>query len=712
MPTAAITCPTCRAQLRLTIEPAPSPQPHPQPELRLPAAPPHLGIHPPPPPPELPVEPPVAPPAAPPVAPSAAPPVAARSTRPASGARPPYPTTFGDPRPLPQPPTDQPPRPSRIRRLSPQATLLTLGVLLLLAAGVTFLAVNWDSLPVAAQAAIIGTLAALSFAGSIPASRRKLAGTAEALAILGTGLLTVDLYGARALGLIPPTAVDGFTYSAIVFAIIAVLALLMTRLAPKVVTYGVTTVIAAQLPIPLVLIDRASLPVLLGALLVQVVSTLYLSAKGTAIVRRTGSITAAIVFCGILVAGMTRTLLGLLTTTTLSITIATAAIVCVAAATGIAILHKRPLPAALPSGLGECVCAAAAAFAVATTLPQLPGPSRWFTTALATALAIIELVAARRTGKLAVVLHSATITVAAVDLTYCVATDDIRQLGYLAAILAVLAVLAAVRKLTDPAPTAAVASLSAQLAIVLFAFDGYVDTWPAAVALAAVAAIGIAVTCRYVGKPLEPVLLTTAACAAVLAEIAAVAASPYTATGAVLTIVSAPLIAYGMNPRRRPTLLQAAVLLIIANTAFMLGADAHTLEWYTVPPALILLAVGIVAWRNQPSWVFLGPGLMLGLAPSALIADTTDNWLRATLVVAAAVLLILIGVRQSLQSPFVIGSGVVAKIAIAQFLEVAPLIPRWITLATAGLILLTTGATYERRLTQAKQATRWISNLR
>ncbi|TDO44741.1 putative membrane protein DUF2157 [Kribbella sp. VKM Ac-2571] len=680
MPTAAITCPTCRTQLRLTIEPAPYPQPYPQPELRLPAAPP--------PPPE---------------------------PRPVSGARPPYPTTFGGPRPLPQPPTDQPSRPSRpsrIRRLSPQAALLTLGVLLLLAAGVTFLAVNWDSLPVAAQAAIIGTLAALSFAGSIPASRRNLAGTAEALAILGTGLLTVDLYGARALGLIPSTAVDGFTYSAIVFATIAVLALLMTRLAPKVITYGVTTVIAAQLPIPLVLIDRASLPVLLGALLAQVVSTLFLSATGTAIVRRTGSITAAIVFCGILVAGMTRTLLGLLTTTTLSITIATAAIVCAAAATGVAILHKRPLPTALPSGLGECVCAAAAAFAVATTLPQLPGPSRWFTTALATALAIIELVAARRTGKLAVILHSTTITVAAFDITYCLVTGDIRQLGYLAAILAVLAVLAAVRKLTDPVPTAAVASLSAQLAIVLFAFDGYVDTWPAAVALAAVAAIGIAVTCSYVGKPLEPVLLTTAACAAVLAEIAAVAASPYTATGVVLTIVAAPLIAYGMNPRRRPTLLQAALLLIIANTAFMLGADAHTLEWYTVPPALILLTVGIVAWRNQPSWAFLGPGLMLGLAPSALIADTTDNWLRATLVVAAAVLLVLIGVRRSLQSPFIIGSAAIAKIAIAQFLEVAPLIPRWITLATAGLILLTTGATYERRLTQAKQATRWISNLR
>ena len=541
MPSAAVTCPTCRTQLYLTLEPAPYPQPYPQ----LPArpAPPHLGIHP------------VTPsptPAAAPVAPSA-PPV--------------------------------PPAPPAGPAVLP---------------------------PVAARTT---------------ASRRTLAGTAEALAILGTGLLTVDLYGARALGLISPTAVDGLTYSAIVFATIAVLALVMTRLAPKVVTYGVSTVVAAQLPLPLVLIDRTSLPVVLGALLAQVVATLALSAKGTPIVRRTGSVTAAVVFSGILVAGTTRTLLGLLMTSDLTTTIATAAVACLAAATGIAILHQRPLPAAIPAGLGECVCAAAAAFAVATTLPQLPGPSRWFTTALVTALAITELAAGRRTGRLPVVLHAATITVAAVDLAYCLATEDIRQLGYLAAILAVLAVLAAVRKLTDPVPTATVASLSAQFAIVLFAFDGYVDTWPAAVALAVVAAIGIAVTCGYVGQPLEPALLSTAACAAVLAEIAAVAASPYTATGVVLTIVAAPLIAYGMNPRRRPSLLQAALLLVIANTTFMLGADAHTLEWYTVPPALILLAAGVVAWHNQPSWVFLGPGLLLGLAPSTLIANTIDNWL-------------------------------------------------------------------------------------
>ena len=44
-------------------------------------------------------------------------------------------------------------------------------------------------------------------------------------------------------------------------------------------------------------------------------------------------------------------------------------------------------------------------------------------------------------------------------------------------------------------------------------------------------------------------------------------------------------------------------------------------------------------------------------------------------------------------------------------IEVAPLIPRWITLGAAGAILLAVGATYERRLQNAKQAARWISAL-
>ncbi|MGW6275874.1 SCO7613 C-terminal domain-containing membrane protein [Kribbella sp. NPDC055071] len=621
---------------------------------------------------------------------------------------------MSEPQRLPRPQKSQ-----RRHRLSPQGTLLSLGVLLLLAAGVTFLAVTWDSLPIAAQAVIIGTLAALAFAGSIPASRRSLTGTAEALAILGCGLLTVDLYGVRALGLISPTAIDGLTYSAIVFGSLALINLLMTRLARRVVTYGVTAVIAGQLPLPLILVDRTSLPVLLAAMLAQVVITLVLSAQGTAIVRRTGAITSAVLFCGILITGAGRTFLGLVATHSdlldplkLSKTIATTAVVCLAAATGLVILRKRPLPAAFPWGLGEAACAAAAGFAVATCLPQLPGPGRWLTTGLVVALGVAELLLSRRTGRRALVLHVAAAIVAAVDLAFCVLTDDVRQLGYLAAITAVLAVLAAVRKIVDAAPAAGVASLAAQFTIVLFAIDEYIGRWPSTISLAVVGAAGIAIACRYVAQPLERVLISSATCAAVLALVMAATVDTDTAAGVVLTIIAAPLVAYGMNPRRRPGLLVAGLLLIIANTVFVIGAGGTTLEWYTVPPAVVMLAIGVLAWRAQPSWIYLGPGLLLGLVPSTIIADSNQTWLRVTLVVAAALATILLGTHRSLQAPFLIGAAILLTVGIRQFLDLAPLIPRWITLATAGLILLTVGATYDHRRTQAKQATHWITTLK
>ncbi|MGW1340786.1 SCO7613 C-terminal domain-containing membrane protein [Kribbella sp. NPDC002412] len=639
-------------------------------------------------------------------------------------------TSFQQPLPPPPQPVRRPTPPRR--RLSPQATLLSLGVLLLLAAGVTFLAVNWDSLPVAAQAGIIGTLAALAFAGAVPASRSSLAASAEALGILGSGLLILDLYGARALGLFSAETVDDLTYSAIVFAAVALVNLLMTRLAPKVVTFGVTTVIAGQLPLPLVLVDRVSLPWLLAALLAQVVATLVLSAKGTAIVRRTGEITSAVVFCGILATGMVRTFTALLadyavdfSRTSLSgvlgdtsfeaplaTVVATTVVVCVAAVTGILILRKRPLPASITQGLGEAVCAAAAGFVVATCLPQVPGPGRWLTTGLFAVLGIAVILRGRRTGTSSLILHTATITVAAVNLVFCLWQADVRQLGFIAGIVAVLAVFAALRKAVDAVPAAGVASAGAQFAVVMFVLDEFIGLWAGAVSLAVIGACGIGLACRYVGQRLERVLMWSSASAVLVAEIVAVLVSTESATGVVLTIAAAPLVAYGMNAARRPALLVAGLLLIVANTAFVLAAGATTIEWFTVPPAIVMIAIGVLAWRDQPSWIFLGPGLLIGLVPSALIADGNDSWIRVTLVVAAALTVIVLGAQLGLQAPFVIGAAVLAKIGIWQFLEVAPLIPRWITLGTAGAILLAVGATYERRLTQAKQAAAWLTALR
>ncbi|WBQ02293.1 SCO7613 C-terminal domain-containing membrane protein [Kribbella sp. CA-293567] len=613
--------------------------------------------------------------------------------------------------------------------MSPQATLLSLGVLLLLAAGVTFLAVTWDSLPVPIQAAIIATLATISLISSIPAARHKLTGTAEALAILGTGLLTVDLYGARALGLISSDTVDGLTYFGVAAAIVAATNLLMSRIAPTVITYGVAAVVIGQLPLPFLLADRLPLAAFLLGLLIQVTITLLWSVKGTKAVRLTGATCAALVFWALMFIGCVRIFLSLVahysirtrpaisdflnnSPTALFPVLATTAVLCLAAITGIALLRKTPLPRALPPTFAESACTAAAALAVATCLPQLPTAGRWLDTGLATALALIVLLMAKRTGVRGAAAWTATSVVALVNFMFCAMTEDLVQLALISAIVSALALIAVWRKQLQPTPAALTASLTAQLAAVLATYDGLFTPRTGAIVLAVIAALSIAAACLITNPPLERTLLSCATAAAALAEFTALLDNTATLTGIVLTITAAPLVAYGMRPERREALLFAAALLITANTAFALGTGATTIEWFTLPPAAALLAIGTYGWRTHPSWVYLAPGLLLGLVPSTLLANSNDDHLRTTFVVAAALTTILLGTRLSLQAPFLIGAAVLLKIALWQFLEVAPLIPRWTTLATAGLILLTVGATYERRLQNAKQAAHWVAALR
>ncbi|MEV6414283.1 hypothetical protein [Kribbella sp. NPDC051718] len=218
---------------------------------------------------------------------------------------------------------------------------------------------------------------------SVPAARHKLAGTAEALAILGSGLLTVDLYGARALGLIGPDTIDGLTYFGLAAAIVAATNLLMSRIAPTVITYGVAAVIIGQLPLPFLVADRVALAPFLLGLLIQVAITLYWTSKGTKVVRTTGAICSAIVFWALMITGSVRVLISLVAhhsvqsrpalndfvdgpATALSPVLATTAILCLSALVGIVLLRKIALPLAMPPAVGESACTAAAAFALAT----------------------------------------------------------------------------------------------------------------------------------------------------------------------------------------------------------------------------------------------------------------------------------------------------------------------------------------------------------
>ena len=67
------------------------------------------------------------------------------------------------------------------------------------------------------------------------------------------------------------------------------------------------------------------------------------------------------------------------------------------------------------------------------------------------------------------------------------------------------------------------------------------------------------------------------------------------------------------------------------------------------------------------------------------------------------VVLTVLGAQLRLRSPLVVGAVTAAVIAVDQVFPVVARLPRWVTLGTAGVLLLIIGATFERRRREAKE---------
>jgi uncharacterized membrane protein AbrB (regulator of aidB expression) len=100
------------------------------------------------------------------------------------------------------------------------------------------------------------------------------------------------------------------------------------------------------------------------------------------------------------------------------------------------------------------------------------------------------------------------------------------------------------------------------------------------------------------------------------------------------------------------------------------------------------------------------------LVPSALVVVAEPAALRLVLVVVAAVALTVVGTLTHRQAPFVMGAASLAFVLLGRLTPYTPLVPRWMTLAVVGLLLLAMGATYERRRQQAREAVAWVVQMR
>ncbi|MEU2389951.1 hypothetical protein [Streptomyces sp. NPDC007369] len=309
-------------------------------------------------------------------------------------------------------------------------------------------------------------------------------------------------------------------------------------------------------------------------------------------------------------------------------------------------------------GVGRVAALCAAVGAVDVSLAALDG--RWATFAVLGLLgAGCAAAAARRTAPAEVRAGAAALAV-----------------GYAAAVVAALCALAGLAVAWWSLPLLAVAAAPAAAGPRL----GRVR--PAAEAAAAgVGAVALAAAGR------EPALLSSAcALAAVVCAGAAV------------------------RPERRRLGWAAAVLGVVAAWLRLWVSGVTVTEAYTLPVTAAALAVGLLRRRRDPlgsSWTAYGPGLAATLLPSLAEAWQDPYWLRPLLLGSAALAVTLVGAHRRLQAPLLLGGGVLVAVALHELapyvVQVVGLLPRWLPPALAGLLLLAVGATYEKRLRDARR---------
>ncbi len=248
--------------------------------------------------------------------------------------------------------------------------------------------------------------------------------------------------------------------------------------------------------------------------------------------------------------------------------------------------------------------------------------------------------------------------------------------------------------------------------------DGWARVLEADDTARALAAAGFAVAVGLLAAPVSRHALSRLGLegAAALVAVAAAASAPSgPASAMVLTVVGSGLCLVTVLNRDRAHLGWASALVLGAATVIRVAEQVEFPEAYTLPAALLLVAVG--AWRlstdvQSNSFAALGSGLTLGLLPSLLLALEEPVSLRGALVAAAGVAVLAIGLQQRLAAPFAIGAVTTAVLAVRHLEPYADAVPRWISLGAVGLALLLVGITWESRRRNLETAGRYLAALR
>lgn len=606
------------------------------------------------------------------------------------------------------PPPFAPPRPPR-HRLSPQQVLVGLGALLVVAAALAFVAVAWTRFGVVFQAGVMLVVTAALCGASAWTARRGLRATEEALAAAGAALLAVDLAAARWLGLFRLEDVSLRLWWAVSCAVVVAVALALGRLTRTTAVWPLAALLAAQ-PLPFLLLTGE---LLTGPVGVAVALAVAAGDVVAARLLRTGLRPVAGTLAGIVAS---LGVIGGLVTAAGDETVEswTATGVLAAGGAGAFLLARWPrgeqpvrFPELLPGAVGAVV-----GLALAGSLRTVGEPAWWLAAGLGLALLTAAAVVAPRAAPTAL-LAAAGAALVAVHAALLADRLQFRELAAVVLAATVPAALAAVRVPVLRRQATATAVLAPVAAIHLARADEVVSASVAGWLLALVAAVAFALATARAGRPEEWVLAAGGALAGVTAGANTSAVGAWGQVGLQLAVVGVAAGGYALVASRRWVGIVAVADLVVASWIAIGGAGVETPEAYTMPAAAGLLVIALPALRNgAPSWAAEGAAVGVALVPSALMVVADPSALRLVLVVAAAAALTAGGALLHRQAPFVLGAGSLLLVTVGRLAPYAPLLPRWLTLGTAGLLLLVVGATYERRRQQAREAVAWVAQMR
>ncbi|MFJ3203559.1 SCO7613 C-terminal domain-containing membrane protein [Streptomyces sp. NPDC086989] len=246
---------------------------------------------------------------------------------------------------------------------------------------------------------------------------------------------------------------------------------------------------------------------------------------------------------------------------------------------------------------------------------------------------------------------------------------------------------------------------AAAVAVALGALWGLAVAWWALPLLTVPAAVAAA------GPRLGRVRLAAEVAAAVAGGVALLLAAREPALAALVCALAGVVCAGAAVRAERRGLGWAAGVLFVAATWLRLSlSGVEVPEAYTLPVTAPALAVGFLRRRRDAgasSWTAYGPGLGATLLPSLIAAWGDAHWLRPLLLGLAALAVTLLGAHRRLQAPLLLGGATLAAVAVHELapyvVQVVDALPRWLPPAVAGLLLLVVGATYEKRLRDARR---------